>query len=86
MLPFIVFVGLTIINATEVKLEVIEKKGILAKNSTSFEIKPGWVGLVLGWVTTFKQKLFLLGPEAPSLKMLAFFFPSCRANDWFVAS
>ena len=30
---FIVFVGLTIINSTEVRFEVIEKKGILAKNS-----------------------------------------------------
>ena len=27
MLSFIVFVGLTIINSTEVKFEVIEKKG-----------------------------------------------------------
>ena len=61
MLPFIVFVGLTIINSTEVKFEVIEIKGTLAKNSdgrqTSAEVKPGWAGLVLGWVTTFKQKL-----------------------------
>ena len=61
MLPFIVFVGLTIINSTELKFEVIEKKRILAKNSngrqTSSEVMPGRVGLVLGWVTTFKQKL-----------------------------
>ena len=56
MLPFIVFVGLAIINSTEVKFEVIKKKGILAKNSggrqTSSEVKPGWAGLVLGWVPT----------------------------------
>ena len=61
MLPFIVFVGLTIINSTEVKFKVIEKKGILAKSSdgrqTSSEVKPGRAGLVLGWVTTFQQKL-----------------------------
>ena len=52
MLPFIVFVGLTIINSTELRFEVIEKKGILAKNSnrtqTSSEVKPGQAGLVLG--------------------------------------
>ena len=61
MYYYIAFVGFTIIESTEVKFEVIQKKGILAKNSdgrqTSSEVKPGRVGLVLGWVTTFKQKL-----------------------------
>ena len=61
MLPFIVFIGLTITNSTEGKFEAIEKKGILPKNSdgrqASSEVKPGRVGLVLRWVPTFKQKL-----------------------------
>ena len=37
------------------------ERRILAKNSdrrqTSSDVKPGRVGLVIGWVTTFKQKL-----------------------------
>ena len=62
MLPFIVFVRVTIINSTEAKFEVIKKRGTLAKNSdgrqTNSEVKPCRAGLVLGWVTTFKHKLF----------------------------
>ena len=57
-------VKLTIINF-KWHFELIENtaaslKGILAKNSNgrqiSSEDKPRQVGLVLGWVTTFKQK------------------------------
>ena len=39
---------------------VVFERRNLAKNNdmrqTSYEVKPGWAGLVPGWVTTFKQK------------------------------
>ena len=62
-------VKLTIINS-KCNFELLENtgesfKGILAKNNdgrqTSSEVKPGRAGLVLGWVTTFKQKLCCAG-------------------------
>ena len=46
MLPFIVFVELTIINSTEVKFQANREKGNFSRQ-TSSEVKPGQVGLDL---------------------------------------
>ena len=59
MLPFIVFIskgGDKCLNCIVEKNEIIsDEKHLL--DITSSEVKPSWTGLVLGWVTTFKQKL-----------------------------
>ena len=61
-------------------------KGILAKNSdwrqTSSEVLPGRAGLVLGWLTTFRQKPccagFFLRSKSKNFLPLPFLFASVK--------
>ena len=56
-------------------MAVLERKGF---RQTSSEVKPGRVGLVLGWVTTFKQKPLYRSYYFLYFKELSFFFSSAN--------